>query len=315
MPVPGFLLYNASAGSAAKHPPEQLLEILREDGSQVDFHEFAEGDVPEVLAREAVERGARWVAVAGGDGTIENAAKALLGTDVPLGIIPCGTFNNFALSTGIPADPIEACRCVVRRKSRPIDVGYVNGHPFFECVGIGLDAALFPVGEEIKSGGLHRWIEFLRRAYRYNRERLEIQLDEPIGDAVVEQEGADRHLIKHLRALRHRHLRLRVLLVTVSNGPYYGANFTVAPSARIDDGKLTVSIFKRFNKLSLWWHFLSISSGRRAVSPELVSLRTPKLKILGNKRLPVHFDGSPLDEWPLEFTIRRANLRVFSSGE
>ena len=84
-----------------------------------------------------------------------------------LGIIPAGTFNNFARSLDLPLDPIEACEVILAGNARPTDVGFANGRPFFECLGSGLDAALYPLSEEIKSGRLHRMIDFLRRAYRY----------------------------------------------------------------------------------------------------------------------------------------------------
>lgn len=310
MPDPGFFLYNASSGSAAKHPALDLLAILRESGADVELHEFREGERPRNLVRSAVEHGAKWVVVAGGDGTIEDAAAALVGTDIPLGIIPCGTFNNFALSNGIPLDPAEACRIATGGHTRAIDVGFVNGDPFFECVGIGLDAELFPVSEEIKSGGVLRWLELFRRAYRYRRSHFEIEFDRPAGDALMTGDAAQRHRQRRLRNLAGRSLRIRALLVTVSNGPYYGANFAIAPHERMDDGLLTVGVFKRFNKLALWRHFLSISFRRRAYSPELLSFRCAAVEIRGPAPLPAHRDGSPVEQWPLRIELRSRALKI-----
>lgn len=314
MPAPGFLLYNASAGSAAKHSAASLLEVLRESGSEVELHEFREGDDPRELVESAIARGAKWIAVAGGDGTIEAAAAALIGTDIPLGIIPCGTFNNFARSVGIPLDPPEACRIAATGRVRAIDVGFVNGEPFFECVGVGLDAELFPVSEEIKSGGVLRWLEFFRRAYRYRRSHFEIEFDRPAGDALMSADPKQHHRRRHLRKLAGRSLRIRALLVTVSNGPYYGANFAIAPHERMDDGLFTVGVFKRFNKLALWRHFLSISFGRRAYSPELLSFRCAAVSIRGDKPLPAHRDGTPVEQWPLHIELRQAALKIRTSA-
>ncbi len=78
----------------------------------------------------------RWVAVAGGDGTVEAAARAFDRSDVPTRNHSRGTYNNLALSAGIPIDPIEACRIIAAGKVRPVDVGFVNGRPFFEVVGL-----------------------------------------------------------------------------------------------------------------------------------------------------------------------------------
>lgn len=313
MPAPGFFLYNAASGSAAKHSAVDMLAILREGGSDVELHEFVDGERPRDLVKAAISRGAKWIAVAGGDGTIEDAASALVGTNIPLGIIPCGTFNNFALSTGTPVDPGEACRVVTAGRTRAIDVGLVNGEPFFECVGVGLDAALFPISEEIKSGGILRWFDFFRRAYRYKRGNFEIEFDRPVGEAFLSR-TASRHRDRHLRSLTQRGLRIRALLVTVSNGPLYGANFAIAPHERMDDGLFTVSVFKRFNKLSLWWHFLSISFRRRAYSPELLSFRCASVEIRGPRSLAVHRDGTPMKHWPIELSVRSRALNIFTAA-
>ena len=144
-----------------------------------------------------------WIAVAGGDGTVESVASTLVGTTLPLGIIPAGTFNNFARSLDLPLDPIEACRVILAGNARPTDVGFANGRPFFECLGSGLDAALYPLGEEIKSGRVHRLIDFVRRAYRYRRQKFVLTLDRPACDALARGSiNESHHLVHSLRRSR-----------------------------------------------------------------------------------------------------------------
>ena len=133
----------------------------------------------------AKENQCEWISVAGGDGTVESVAAVVVGTQIPLGIIPAGTFNNFARSLDLPLDPIEACKIVVAGNVRAVDVGFANGRPFFECLGSGLDAALYPITEEIKSGQLTRIMDFLRRAYWFRRQIFALTLDRPVCDALV----------------------------------------------------------------------------------------------------------------------------------
>ena len=91
---------------------------------------------------------------AGGDGTIHAVATGLIGSQSTLGIIAAGTMNNLAHSLSIP-DTIEgACKVIANGIARSIDVGIINQHNFLEVAGIGLEAALFPAAEEIKSPGL-----------------------------------------------------------------------------------------------------------------------------------------------------------------
>ncbi len=258
-----------------------------------------------------MDGGCDWIAAAGGDGTVEAVARTLLDSAVVLGVIPCGTYNNFALSLGAPSDPKEACEVIARGSIRIIDAGFANGEPFFECAGMGLDAAVFPLGEEIKSGGFLKWIDFFRRAYRYPKQRFEFTLDRPIREALVS--GAPRRWRTSRRA-RGQSFHIHALMVTVSNGPYYGMNFTVAPGARLDDGLLTINIFRRFNKLELWWHFMSISSGRRVYSPQVTTLRVAGCEITGPQKIPVHLDGTPSNHWPLAIEVKKSALKVFGDA-
>jgi len=307
----GFLLYNASSGTAGKWTPADFLAELPPGTT---LHEFAEGDDPARLVEEAVARGAPWVAVAGGDGTVEAAAGALVGTAVPLAAIACGTYNNFARNAGLPDDPIEAARLVRGGVTRQIDVGFVNGKPFFECVGAGLDAAVFPLGEEIKSGGFLEWFQLFMTAARYPCQVFDIGLDRPFREALVGGKSPPRRpgsWKNWLGKKTVRKVRLRALMVTVSNGPFYGANFAIAPHARIDDGLFTVTIFKKYNKLELCWHFWSISSGSRVYAPRVAMLTTRELEISGPRRLDVHKDGSVLEEWPLRLRLASKRLTVF----
>ncbi len=90
-------------------------------------------------------------------------------------------------------------------------------------------------------------------------------------------------------------------------------NFAVAPQSRIDDGLLTVTAFKRYGKLELLRHFFAIRAGRRAYTPRLVTLQVERLRITSDKHPPVHADGAPLDEWPLELSLSCGALKIFQS--
>jgi diacylglycerol kinase family enzyme len=89
-------------------------------------------------------------------------------------------------------------------------------------------------------------------------------------------------------------------------------NYAVAPEQRIDDGLLTVSVFSRYSKLQLWWHFASIAFGRREYSPKSIASRVAKLRVDGPRKLPVHLDCSPQkDFWPFDVECKEGALLVF----
>lgn len=305
----GLLIHNPKAGSLDAALLPKLISAL--DGvASVSMEELADGGG---VLQFAKAHGCDWVAVAGGDGTVESVAADLLGTTLPLGIIPAGTFNNFARSLDLPLDPIDACQVILAGRARPTDVGFANGRPFFECLGSGLDAALYPLGEEIKSGRVHRLIDFLHRAYHYRRERFVLTLDRPACHALTRGSSNESHHLVHLlQASRTSSVTLSALMLLVSNGPYFGMNFAVAPDERMDDGLLTVSVFSRYSKLQLWWHFASIAFGRREYCPKSIAFRVRKLRVSGPRKLPVHLDGSPQNDlWPLSIECQKGALHVF----
>lgn len=304
----GLLIYNCSAGSLSGDLLPKLITAL----GNVEAHAIQDlGDLSD-LATRARTLGCSWIAVAGGDGTVESVAAALIGQNIPLGVITAGTYNNFARSLDLPLDPIEACQVIRTETPRPIDAGFANGKPFFECAGIGLDAALFPFGEEIKSGNFARWFTMLRRAYVYKPRRFTLTFDRPLRQAL--QRGAPHESHRFARKLarsERNSLVTTALMISASNGPYFGMNFAVAPDARMDDGLLTISIFRRYNKLELWWHFLSIAQGRRVYAPKTITLRIAKMSVSAQRPAHVHLDGSPARIWPLEIECRPAALEVF----
>ena len=307
----GLLIYSLKAGSLDSELLPKLVSGLG-DVIKIDIeHLQEEGGT----LRYAEANHCDWIAVAGGDGTVENVASDLVGTTLPFGIIPAGTFNNFARSLHLPLDPLDACRVILAGNALPTDVGFANHRPFFECVGFGLDAALYTLGEEIKSGRFQKTIEFVRRAYHYPRQQFTLTLDRPACDALVqEQTNESARLVRFLTRNQSSNLTLSALMLTISNGPYFGMNYAVAPEQRMDDGLLTISVFSRYSKLQLWWHFAYIAFGRREYSPKSIASRVAKLRVDGPQKLPVRLDGSTQkDLWPLDVACKKDALRVFRS--
>jgi diacylglycerol kinase (ATP) len=308
----GLLIHNPKAGSLDVELVPKLASALGGVAS-VSVEELGEAGALDYAKANLFD----WIAVAGGDGTVESVASTLVGSELPLGIIPAGTFNNFARSLDLPMDPIEACEVILAGNARPTDAGMANGRPFFECLGSGLDAALYPLGEEIKSGRVHRLVDFLRRAYRYRRQRFELTLDRPVCDALAHGSNNESHRLVHLlRRNRKSSLTLSALMIIVSNGPYFGMNFAVAPDQRMDDGLFTISVFSRYSKIQLWWHFASIAFGRREYSPKSIAFRVARVRVSGPRKLPVHLDGSPQNDlWPIDAECKKGALRVFRKAK
>ena len=191
----------------------------------------------------------------------------------------------------------------------------MNGKPFVECLGVGLGAALYLLGEEIRSARLDTLINVVRRAYDYGHQDFALALDRSASDALKRNSTKQNHrLLRFLTRNQSSNLTLSAPMLTVSNGPYFGRNYAVAPEQRMDDGLLTVSVFSRYSKLQLWWHFASVAFGRRQHSPKSIAFRVAKLRINGPRKLSVHLDGSSQKAlWPLDVECKQGALRVLTS--
>lgn len=185
------------------------------------------------LAERAVHEGYDVVIAVGGDGTWSNVADRLVASgrdDVVLGILPSGTGNDFGRNFGFdPRNPAEAVRVLAEGHTRAIDVGRVNTlsasehHPdrwesrhFLNLIGFGFDIAVIDAAKGAR---------FLRGELLYKITALQQLFRFPGLHVHVEPESSEPRELHHL-------------MLTVSNGRYFGGGFPIAPDAAVDDGLL-----------------------------------------------------------------------------
>ena len=287
-----------------------IVAAMEAEGIRADLTFTKQDESPALIAQRAVEEGYDMIVVGGGDGTVSEVAKGLIHAPIPLGIVPIGTYNNIARSLNLPTDLTEACQVLARGQVKSIDVGQANGKDFFfEAAGVGLDAALFPLGEEIKGGRWGRMLRAAQLAMEYEPQRFCIQFNRPVTEA-RDQPVKRRRFSKRQTALSQRELNLSALLVVIANGPYYGTGFTVAPGAIMDDGLLTICVFRGFSKWELIRHFWSISKGQYRYSPKIETFHAAEVQLTSKAKLPVHIDGHPLGELPVVLKILKHSLKV-----
>lgn len=174
---------NAAAGSNDAETQRTAIEsVLQAEGRRGDLHFCSPADLPRV-ARESAARAlaTRTAVVAvGGDGTLNTVAQAAHATGCAMGVVPQGTFNYFARTHGIPADPGEAVRALLRSAPAPVQVAGINDRMFLVNASVGLYPELLEDREAYKARfGRSRWVAFmagcatLLRAQRRLRLRIE----------------------------------------------------------------------------------------------------------------------------------------------
>ncbi|CAN5433401.1 diacylglycerol kinase family lipid kinase [soil metagenome] len=284
------VLWNCNAGSKGglstnSCTPDTMRELMDRHGLGTELVETrSEGDAV-AGARQAVAAGYELVVAAGGDGTVGTVAGELLGTDTALGILPLGSVMNICRMLGLPRDLEEAGAVLAHGRIRTVDVGAVNGEPFFEAASVGMNAAIFREAQRVDEGDYRAALTAVWVALRYRPARMLVRLDD-------------------------RRIRTRALMVTVANGPYTGMGFTIAPGARLDDGKFDVRVFRRFSRWELLRHLSSIAFGRRRYEPSVSTYRSNRVRVESARPLPARADSRDLGTTPVEFVTRPAALRV-----
>lgn len=254
------------------------------------------------LAQNAVANGASLVVAAGGDGTIEEVAAALIDSDTTLGILPLGTMNNIALTLGIPFDLEAAAFALAVGAVRRIDIGHVLGPNetaagavegyFLETAGIGLSAIAAPMGEAYEKG---RWADVFSK----------------LGEFLA---GTATQVT--VRCDNETAFYTQTHTLTVSNAPFFGNNMLIAPAAKVDDGLLDLVVYANMELVDLTTYFYAISGGGETHEPRLLTCRARHIQISTDIPLAVNADLDVLEEqqhWEIEVK-RRALAVVVGNG-
>lgn len=291
------LILNPAAKSfvTGVHGPEEVLAALRAVGiaPQVEL------TTPEINARQlaskAVERGDTLIIAAGGDGTIEEVATALIHRPATLGILPLGTMNNLARALGIPLDLPSAALLLAVGATRRIDVGRVitpddrlDGY-FLETAGIGLSALAAPMGEDMEKG---RWTDLFSK----------------LGQLFGATSGA-----VTLHCDDGTVLQAQTHTVTIANAPLFGANMLIAPEAKIDDGLLDIAIYAEMELVDLTRYFVGISNAGRFTDTRVLSCQASWVRVTANAPLAVNADLDVLPgqhTWEIEVVPRALSVVV-----
>jgi diacylglycerol kinase (ATP) len=276
-----------------------LVEQLKEFQIRADVHVKLRKKQARDATRAAATSGTYdLVIAAGGDGTVEAVARGLLQTQVPLGIIPLGTFNNVATSLGIPTDVRKACRLIAAGAIHPIDVGlartadHKNERPFLEISAVGLGAIAGKIGQDLQKG---RWAPALAEV-----------------PTAVEMASVP----MRVRVDGSEAMSVRSLLVTVSVSPRTGAGFHLAPMARMDDGLFDISIFEGSDTRAVLADMASTAFGPLPLSApaNVRHLRAAALEIWTAEPLPVSVGPKLIGHTPASFRIEHGALSVISEN-
>ncbi|MGK9169474.1 lipid kinase [Inquilinus limosus] len=231
------------------------------------------------------------VIIGGGDGTLNHAARALMDTGLPLGILPLGTANDLARTLELPADPAAAAQVIVDGRLRSIDLGEVNGRPFFNVASLGLGVEL---ARALDAETKKRWGRFgyglaaLRLVRRLERFSAEIRSDDG------------------------RVIRGKTIQIAVGNGRFYGGGMTIATEAAPDDGLLDVYSIEVDHWMWLALMYPSFRAGRHGRWDEVHAFRCREVEIRTRRPRDINTDGEVTTRTPARFRVLPKAVRVYT---
>ena len=269
MPRKLLFIVNPNAG---KKISEHLIDIIRKEFPKNIYYQIVvwkdRDHFKEVLdilhSREYTDA----IAV-GGDGTVNQVAKSIMGTNITLGIVPAGSGNGLARTLGLSMKVEEVIKQIATGNKTKIDYGTVNDIPFFCTSGVGFDAHIGNLFATSKKRGLQSYVKItLRELIRYKSKEY-----------VLKFNGEE--------------IKRKAYLITIANAGQYGNDFYIAPQAKINDGNFHVVILKPFNFFSVFGILIKVLRGKANESSNIETYTTNKLTIERKWKDAIHFDGEP----------------------
>jgi diacylglycerol kinase family enzyme len=214
------IIYNCAAGTHQEHASrDRIAAILQEHHLQVEILVVQPGAEIRDLAKSRVQTGCFALVAAGGDGTVNAVASAVVDSECVLGILPVGTLNHFAKALEIPLDVEQAALTIATGKLRKVDVGEVNGRFFVNNSSIGLYPSMVRGREQEQRLGRSKWVALFWAT-------LAVLRRYPVLSIRLVSEG--------------RELVRRTPLVFVGNNHYEMQGFNIGKRTSLDSGKLSV---------------------------------------------------------------------------
>ncbi len=221
------------------------------------------------------------VIVGGGDGSLNAAVPGLIHTPLPLGILPVGTANNLARTLGIPSSIAHACEIIATGKAQPIDLGWVNGHYFFNIASLGLSA------------------EINRSVSRTSKQRWGVLAYAGTALSVIWRTRSFEAQIRYNK----QSIEVKTFQITVGNGRYYGSGLVVAEDAAINDQRLDLYSIEPRNWFDLLALLLEVLRGKAPIGRGVCSLSAQEIEILTPHPCAIATDGELTTQTPAIFRV------------
>jgi len=227
-----------------------------------------------IQVAQSAPAGGRVIAV-GGDGTVHEVVRGIVGSDKTIGVVPIGSGNDFARMVGLHKLSLEAAlHTALHGTVRNVDLGLVNDRPYGASLGIGFDAAVARKALTAPT--------FLRGMPRYLYSIFAV---------LKELELPNLELIQNHQTL----YRGPSLLVALMNGSCYGGGIPIVPDAVPTDGLISVAVAGSFSRLAVVGILPRLIMGKHVHHPRMHFFRGAEFVVRFDRPVPAHSDGELLE--------------------
>ena len=282
-----FIINPISGKRHKEHLPSQIEEYL--DHSRYDYEicisQYA--GHAKLLAQEAIDQHFDILAVAGGDGSINEVGTPLIGTDLALAVIPCGSGNGLSRFMDLPLDPIKAIQVINENQRLRIDTVTVNGLPFISISGTGYDAKVAEDYSKDPHRGFDTYFRYILRNY--------IIMKEQAYTIIMPEETLD----------------VNAFFISFANSNQMGYDFPISPHASLLDGMVDLCIVQKPNPLELPVMGGYMIDGMIDKAPKVKIIQTPEATIIRPKADVINLDGeSVMMEKDLHLKVNPLSLNI-----
>ena len=266
------IIVNPIAGVRPKSEiPTLVKHVFMSDKFEVDYCETRYAGHATELASEAAKQGFDTVLAIGGDGTVNETARGLVGTKTAFGIVPMGSGNGLARHLQLPLESEHAMQVVVENHRQAIDYGKANEHIFFCTAGVGFDADISQKFAQAGQRGAFTYVrEVIDHLRKYDAKTYSIYTDD-------------------------EKIRERAFLICVGNASQWGNDAKITPEATMDDGLMDITLIKPFPPAGIPQLVIQLFNGTIHKNPNVLYFRSSHVRIVLPKETPVHVDGEPFE--------------------
>lgn len=283
-----YFLVNPISGGKNKDNFHSLVNAnINSDLYDYDIEEWGDNDSVEQMVGKALAKNFDIIVAAGGDGTVNQVASQLAGTEKLMGIIPMGSGNGFARHNGIPMNTEKALQLLNRPTLKKVDTVLINNQRYVNVAGIGFDAHIGYLFATAASRGFKTYTKIvMKELSSFKPENYTLTID-----GKEYQEDA--------------------FLISVTNGSQWGNNATIAPHASTRDGLMDVVVMKPFKFYDVPQLALQMFSKSIDKNIHILSFKASNVVIQRNNKGAVHFDGEPAEMGAeISFKIDPASLNL-----